>query len=155
MQKKRATDTALVASLTTSLMDALPVFPKQLLNVDTLQRTHHMPLSHIQILQMLHGEDMSIGEISQRLGIAKPNITPLVDALCDQGLTERIRDGLDRRVVNVHLLPEGEARLEAIQQTLSLTVEQWAEKLSRSELREMNNALASILRILAAAEGAE
>lgn len=150
MQKKRAPETALVSSIADSLMDALPVFHKHLLGVDTLQRTHHMPLSHLQILLMLRGSDMSIGEISLRLGIAKPNITPLVDALCEEGLVERIRDMLDRRVVNVHLLPAGQERLAALQDSMMEQVDQWAGKLSRSELREMNNALASILRILEA-----
>ena len=126
MQKKRAPETALVSSIADSLMDALPVFHKHLLGVDTLQRTHHMPLSHLQILLMLRGSDMSIGEISLRLGIAKPNITPLVDALCEEGLVERIRDMLDRRVVNVHLLPAGQERLAALQDSMMDQVDQWA-----------------------------
>lgn len=151
-QKKRTLDSALVTSLTEGLMDALPVFPKHLLGVDTLQRTHRMPLSHLQILLMLRHEDMSIGQISRHLGIAKPNITPLVDSLCDQGLTERIRDTLDRRVINVHLTEAGQARLGEVEATIAGGVSQWGEKLSRSEMREMNNALASILRILGALE---
>ena len=153
MQKKRAMDTALLGSMTDVLMDALPVFPKKLLGVDTLQRTHRMPLSHLQILLMLRHEDLSIGEISRLLGIAKPNITPLVDALCDQGLVERQRDAHDRRVVNVRLLPAGEEKLSEVRATIDETVAGWGEQLSRSELREMNNALASIMRILGAVSG--
>ena len=152
MQKKRAIDTALAASITGNLLDALPVFPKKLLNGDVLQRAHRMPMSHLQIMLLLRSGDMSIGQLSRQLGIAKPNITPLVDALCEQELTERIRDIHDRRVINVRLTDKGVARLNEVQATTSDCVAQWGEKLSRSELREMNNALASILRILSLLE---
>ena len=138
----------MICSISDSIMDALPVFHKHLLCVDTLQRTLRMPLSHMQILLMLRERDLAVGEISMRLGIAKPNITPLVDALCGGGLVERIRDTVDRRVVNVHLLPAGEARLSLLQDTIQELLGPWADKLSRSELREMNSALASVVRIL-------
>lgn len=152
MQKKRAIDPALVGSITGSLLDALPVFPKKLLNTDTLQRAHRMPLSHLQIMLLLRDEDMSIGQISRQLGIAKPNITPLVDTLCEQGLAERLRDAYDRRVINIRLTAAGVHRIGEMESTLAGCVTQWGEKLSRSELREMNNALASLLRILSLLE---
>ncbi|MBR4081307.1 MAG: winged helix-turn-helix transcriptional regulator [Clostridia bacterium] len=152
MQKKRAIDPALVDSITDGLLDAMPMFPKKLLQTDTLQRTHHMPLSHLQIMLMLRQEDMSIGQISRLLGIAKPNITPLVDALCEQGLVERIRDAHDRRVINICLTAAGHTRISEVESTLAGCVTQWSDKLSRSELREMNNALASLLRILSLLE---
>ncbi|MBQ7845180.1 MAG: MarR family transcriptional regulator [Clostridia bacterium] len=119
------------------------------MHIDALVRQHQMPFSHIQILVMLGGEDMSIGQISDRLGIAKPNITPLVDALRDNGLVERIRSEKDRRIVNVHLLPEGEEKLRAIREDIAAQVKEWKGGLSRSEVKELNSALASMNRIAA------
>ena len=75
MPKKHAIDADLVESIAGNLFDALPVFPKRMLRLDQIQHKHHMPLSHIQILAMLGGGgELSIGELSRQLAIAKPNI---------------------------------------------------------------------------------
>ena len=148
MPKKWNEDATLVNSLSGNLFDLLPLFPKRVIHVDELVRVHQMPFSHIQILIMLSQGPMSIGQISDRLGIAKPNITPLVDNLRDDGLVERVRSEQDRRIVNVHLLPEGEKRLEAIREDIAKQVTEWRESLSRSEAKELNNALGSIVRIM-------
>ena len=155
MPKKWNEDNALVDSLAGNLFEALPLFPKRLMHVDELVRRHQMPFSHIQILIMLVGEDMSIGQISERLGIAKPNITPLVDALRDGGLVERIRSEKDRRIVHVHLLPEGEEKLQAIREDIAAQVKAWKGSLSRSEVKELSSALASMNRIAALVQAAE
>ena len=147
MPKKWTDDTALISSVAGNLFEALPLFPKRLLRVDELVRTHRMPFSHIQILVMLGGCDLSIGQISDRLGIAKPNITPLIDVMRDEGLVERVRSQQDRRIVNVHLLPAGQEKLEAIRGDIAQQVVQWRGNFSRSEMKELSNALASIIRI--------
>lgn len=148
MPKKRMVDAALMDSIASSLLEALPVFPKKLLGIDMLQRNHRIPLSHIQILVMLRDGDLSVGDLSRRLGIAKPNITPLIDSLRDEGLVERIRSDGDRRVVNIHLLPAGQVRLAEVRASLGGMASLWGERLNRSEAKELNNALASLLRIL-------
>ena len=149
MPKKWNEDSVLVDNVAGNLFEALPLFPKRLMHIDALVRQHQMPFSHIQILVMLGGEDMSIVQISDRLGIAKPNITPLVDALRDNGLVERIRSEKDRRIVNVHLLPEGEEKLRAIREDIAAQVKAWKGSLSRSEVKELSGALASMNRIAA------
>ena len=148
MAKKWSEDTALVSSVAGNLMEALPLFPKRLVHVDALVREHKMPYSHIQILVLLASGELSIGEISDRLGIAKPNITPLVDSLRDEELVERVRDERDRRIVNVRLMPKGEERLEAIRMSILEQVGAWKGSFSRSEIKELNTALASLFRII-------
>ena len=86
--------------------------------------------------------------MSSKLYIAKPNITPLVDSLRDQGLVERIRDEQDRRIVNVRMLPAGHEKLDEIQRSIADQVMLWPGEFSRSEMKELNNALASIIRIV-------
>lgn len=147
MPKKWNEDTALVGSVAGNLFELLPVFPKRLVHTDALVRDHQMPFSHIQILVMLAEEDLSIGQISDGLGIAKPNITPLVDALRDEGYVERIRSEKDRRIVSVHLLEAGRRKLDSIRKDIAAQVTAWKGELSRSEVKELNNALASIIRI--------
>lgn len=99
MPRKAAESAALLNSIAQNLFNALPIFRKRVLHLDSIQRDCHIPLSHVQVLALLqdHGS-MSVSEISQRLGIAKPNITPLADRLIADGLAERQRDPADRRV---------------------------------------------------------
>lgn len=148
MAGKYVLDETMVNSIVTSTMDAMPVLQKKLLGVAHVVREMHMPFSHMQILVMLRRRPMSIGDLSRKLAIAKPNITPLVDELCEAGLVERVRDEQDRRVVKVSLLEAGYQKLDEIAACEADRVRAWSENISRSEIRELNRSLQSLLRIL-------
>ena len=149
MPKKRTSDPIMVDSIAQNLFAALPIFRKRLLHMDTIQREYGIPLSHVQVLAMLSDNgSMSVSEISRRLGIAKPNITPLVDRLTAANMVKREQDAEDRRVVNIIICPEGVEKLTAIRATILDQVSQWAESLSTGELRELNESLSSLTRIL-------
>ena len=102
MPKRRVIDPQMIDKLAQNMFHALPLLKKRLLHMDLVQSEHGIPLSHVQVLAMLQDAGtMSVSEISRRLGIAKPNITPLVDRLLESGLVDRQRDQHDRRVVNI------------------------------------------------------
>ena len=147
MAKHWTGDTALVDSLSRNLYEALPLLPKRLVKVDAIIREFEMPFSHIQILCMLTGKEMSIGEISARLGIAKPNVTPLLDALAERGLLVRCRSEVDRRIVNVRLQPEGCEVAQRMQACLAGQVTEWPEGFSHSDIKRLNNALAYLIDV--------
>lgn len=158
MAKHWNDDQALVAAISRNLYDALPLLPKRLVRVDAITREFGMPFSHIQILCMLSDGEMTIGEISTSLGIAKPNITPLLDALSDRGLLERCRSDKDRRIVNVRLLPDGQALVGKLRESIADQVTDWPEGFGVSDIKRLNNALAYLIEVarrLAEAERAE
>lgn len=106
MTKKRTLDPEMIDSVAQNMFYALPLIKKRLLHMDIVQKEHGTPLSHVQVLAMLQDVGMmSVSEISRRLGIAKPNITPLVDRLFEAGYVDRQHDENDRRVVNIVILP--------------------------------------------------
>lgn len=149
MTKKRSIDPAMIDSIAQNMFHVLPLIKKRLLHMDLVQKEHGTPLSHVQVLAMLRDAGtMSVSEISRRLGIAKPNITPLVDRLFEAGYVDRQHDENDRRVVNIVLLPAGEEKLAAIRATIARQIQVQAEDLSVSEFRELNDALSSVVRIL-------
>ena len=149
MTKKRTIDPAMIDSVAQNMFYVLPTIKKRLLHMNAVQREHGTPLSHVQVLAMLQDMGtMSVSEISRRLGIAKPNITPLVDRLYECGYVDRQHDENDRRVVNIVLLPAGEEKLSAIRATISTQIRKQTEHLSVSEFRELNDSLESIVRIL-------
>ena len=149
MPKKRIIDHQQIDTLAQNMFHALPLLKKRLLHMDLVQSEYGIPLSHVQVLFMLQDAGtMSVSEISRRVGIAKPNITPLVDRLLESGLVDRQRDVSDRRVVNVVILPAGEEKLAAIRRTISEQVLGQVETLSSAEFKELFDALDSINRIL-------
>jgi DNA-binding MarR family transcriptional regulator len=149
MPRVHSANVELTESIAQNLFAALPIFRKRLLHMDVIQREYNIPLSHVQVLAMLNDNgSMSVSEISRRLGIAKPNITPLVDRLTETQLVERQRDAQDRRVVNIVIRPEGAEKLLSIRTTMLDLVNHWADNLSVTDLKELNKSLASITRIL-------
>lgn len=59
-------------------------------------------------LQWLHESgDMTIGDLSTKMYLAFSTTTDLVDRMEKSELVQRVRDENDRRVVRIHLLPEG------------------------------------------------
>ncbi len=151
MAKKKSIDPKMIDNVAQNMFHALPLLRKRLLHMDVVQTEHGIPLSHVQVLTMLNdGGSLSVSDISHRLGIAKPNITPLVDRLLDLGLVQRQRDNSDRRVVNVVITNAGTEKLAAIRGTIAEQVQQQADHLSASDFKELAQALESLTRILSA-----
>ena len=149
MPRKRNTNSSLVDSISQNLFLALPIFRKRMLHMDVIQREYNIPLSHVQVLAMLNDNgSMTVSEISRRLGIAKPNITPLVDRLIDNQLVGRHRDTEDRRMVNISIREEGVDKLLIIRGKMTGLVAEWADKLSYMDLKVLNESLSNITRIL-------
>lgn len=144
MAKHWSDDTALVDAISKNLYDALPRLPRRLVRLDAITREYEMPFSHIQILCMLSEGVMTIGEISMSLGIAKPNITPLLDAMHERGLLERCRSDKDRRIVKVRLLPEGQELAQKLRESIAGQIKDWPEDIGLSDIKRINNALACL-----------
>ncbi len=149
MPRKHTTNEALVDSVAHNLFQALPIFRKRLLHMDVIQREFNIPLSHVQVMAMLYDNGpMNVSEISRRLGIAKPNITPLIDRLIREQYVERQRDEKDRRMVNITVCPSGIGELEKIRKKMRDLVAEWASDLSTSDLRALNDSLETIDAVL-------
>ena len=149
MPRKHAVNEELIDSVAQNLFLALPIFRKRLLHMDVIQREYNVPLSHVQVMAMLNDNGpMNVSEISHRLGIAKPNITPLIDRLIAEGFVERRRDEHDRRMVIVTICEPGVARLMEIRDKMQELVGEWAITLNAAQLRELNESLRTITRVL-------
>ena len=147
MAKSWTEDELLLDSITSNLFDALPLLPKRLVRLDQITRRFDMPFSHIQILCMLSSGGMTIGDISRSLGIAKPNITPLLDSLAERELLERVRSTKDRRIVNVELMPAGRQMAQDIKSAISEQVAEWPETIGSSDAKRINNSLACLINM--------
>ncbi|MBI2506495.1 MAG: MarR family transcriptional regulator [Candidatus Latescibacteria bacterium] len=76
---------------------------------------HHLTLSQFGVLETLcHLGPLPQCKLGEKLLKSSGNITMVVDNLEKLGLVERRRDSEDRRVVTVHLTPEGRSLIERI-----------------------------------------
>ena len=149
MERRNVEHDATLEHLYDMLFQAWPLMRRKLLPSSAQQAEFGMPLSHVQVLVMLdHRGSLSITEISQSFGIAKPNITPLVDRLIEDGLVMRERNSADRRVVNVVICEKGRERLADIYRRLCDNLFDWTRTLSREDLASFNDALETIVRLL-------
>ena len=149
---RNAVDTAIIKSIADKLFQVTPLLRKRLLRMDNIQAEHGIPLSHVQVLAMLEEPGyMSVSEISRQFGIAKPNITPLVDRLISAGLVERVRNKADRRVVDIYILDAGREKLKEIQTSLYEHVLNWSSSMTVTEYGELSDALSTIIRVLGGA----
>ncbi|MGZ4440640.1 MAG: MarR family winged helix-turn-helix transcriptional regulator [Gaiellaceae bacterium] len=111
------------------LRSALRVFMRQ--TEMTARRSGLTPQRHLLLLMIKGAPDGSerstVTELSERLQLAQSTVTELVRRAEDAGLIEREQSESDGRVVYLRLTPEGERRLERVDE--KLTVE-------RARLRE-------------------
>jgi DNA-binding MarR family transcriptional regulator len=95
--------------------------------VEHLQQRLNTPdigltMSHWIILaQLWHEDGLSQQEISNRSGVAKPNVTTMVDTLEKESFIVRIPDQIDRRINRIFLTQKAKnIRCKAIEQALSV-----------------------------------
>ena len=144
-----STESTQLNGIELDLLEVVPLLNKRLIRMAEVRECLDMPLSHMQVLSALAREgDMSVTEISKRFGIAKPNITPLIDHLTDAGWVERTKNNRDRRVVNVTILPEGREKVERALEAMRERVAKWKNGLTEEEFIELQQALKSVVRIL-------
>ncbi|MEC0666718.1 MarR family transcriptional regulator [Priestia flexa] len=72
------------------------------------------PPQFIALQWLFERGDMTIGDLSNRIYLACSTTTDLVDRMEKNKLVMRVKDPKDRRVVRIHLLPEGERIIEEV-----------------------------------------
>jgi DNA-binding MarR family transcriptional regulator len=82
-----------------------------------LKSTAQLTPSQYNVLRILRGarpSRLASSEIGRRLVARDPDVTRLVDRLAERGLVDRVREGRDRRVVEVGITREGLAVLKQL-----------------------------------------
>ena len=96
---------------------------------------------HSEIMKLLEqAGTLHVAEIGDRLQIARPQMTRLIDKLVDLNIVERQTDTADRRTINITLTSKGRDVLQehnhrvrnAIKETLSCLTDEELDDLSAS-----------------------
>ena len=126
-----------------------PLVKKYISHMPLFRSERGLPLSHYQLLSLLNERgSMSVSDLSDYFSIAKPNITPMIDRLVNEGLVERIRSETDRRIVNICILPAGKERLTAIHDMLNQHIAGWRDRLSDRDMARLAQSMEDLCTIL-------
>ncbi|MEI6766073.1 MAG: MarR family transcriptional regulator [Bacteroidota bacterium] len=110
------------------------------------------PLAYFILQQLRDQPTLSMTEISNKLGIPKPNVTVLVDKLIVQKLAERISDKTDRRIVMIKLTKKGSGFLDTSRKKYHTQVADKLSLLPEKEQKNFADALTTIKNTLTVLE---
>jgi DNA-binding MarR family transcriptional regulator len=92
----------------------------------TLERAaavRDLTLAQFRVLALIAAGDERSSLLADRLAVAKPTITAVVDGLVERGLVAREAVAGDRRSIRVAVTPNGAAALSAARQEMSDALE--------------------------------
>ena len=147
------------ASKRTAAAPSPPALARQLLGFfrytwatsdsDFLREVSELDLTFTQfktLMLLAHEPDeLSVKEISERLGISLPAASRAVDPLVKRGFVERDEDLIDRRVKRVRPTKQGDRLVERLIETRIKAFEQLLGDFSVTERRKLGDALDEIL----------
>ena len=85
-----------------------PLFFRRLLRVSqSHSRINPINMQFHVLAMVINSGDLQTSEIGRGLGVAKPNMTPLIDRLIEKGYAERLSDSKDRRVIRITVTEKG------------------------------------------------
>jgi DNA-binding MarR family transcriptional regulator len=103
-------------------------------------------ITHMKTLHVLAdgGSELSVKELSDRLGLSLPGASRIVDALMRRGWLERREDPDDRRMKRVRITDEGRKVLDRIEAARLAGLEDYAASLSPEQRVRLSSALSDL-----------
>lgn len=93
-----------------NLIDLLMLIHNKLLNPNEVVKGSIIPPSHMKVIFYLSNKKtMSVSNVAKCLDISKPNMTPIIDKLINEGFVHRYTDPNDRRKINIELTEKAHA----------------------------------------------
>lgn len=113
-----------------------------------------LTLTQVQVLRALRDGPQTLSRLGQANGMSPTSVTRLVDRLESRGLVSRRRESEDRRLVQVHLEPEGERLLGEVKVMQGSDIHRAVAAMTPDELRKLTTSLRRLVE-LARAERAK
>jgi len=136
-------------SMSAIILEVFPLIKRRLLRFDDNAGGGTLSPIHIQILSRLNHEGtQTVSELGRELMIAKPNMTPPLRKLAEDGLIARDSDRYDRRIVNVSITDTGRGYLDEYCERVSEYIMEKLPLLSGENLYEFTNALIMVKKVL-------
>ncbi len=132
----------------TNLFSLFPLIKKKFMNPERIGIQCDLTHSHFQIIILLNELGMlPVSEIAKKLLISRPNMTPLIDKLIEEGLVKRIPSETDRRVIHIALSDEGSKFLEDNRKLMFSYLKKRFSCLSEEDLIQLAQSLENIKKV--------
>lgn len=83
-------------------------FQKKAFNQDELIKCFPLPPSNVKVMfYLIHNGSDTVSNIGKTLNISKPNMTPIIDKLFNDGFVRRFEDPKDRRKIRIEITEKG------------------------------------------------
>lgn len=90
---------------------------------------------------------MPISRVGEWIGIAKPNMTAVIDGLTEKGWIRRTSSSIDRRITNIEMTEAGKEYLEDLIKRLYPIMQEQFAKLSDEDVEKMVTSLECLVSI--------
>jgi DNA-binding MarR family transcriptional regulator len=137
---------SLLDSVTEDLFSTLPLIGRsirrKLLKTALTSIKEDIEPPHFEIMKLLEEAGMlHVAEIGERLQIARPQMTHLIDKLVDLHIVERQTGTADRRMINITLTSKGKTILEEQDSHIKNATREMLSCLTDEELRDLSTSL--------------
>jgi len=124
-------------------------FRTKFFNPHSISKTCEIPPSQIRVLFFLkgHGEN-TMSSLAHHLHISRPNLTPLIDKLLEDGYVERNANSKDRRILLISLSDKGWGFLDEMNKTIIENFKERIKSLSDEEIITLNESAKNFLAIM-------
>lgn len=107
------------------------------------------PISQFEILMIINETGgLKVGELSHKMSITRPNLTPLVDELEAEGYIVRKVDEKDKRITRLFITQSGKEKLSQNLQILEERLEVEKEQYTEKELEEIKKYCDKLIQII-------
>jgi DNA-binding MarR family transcriptional regulator len=115
-----------------------------------------LSILHFHVLGiLLRSGTLSVSEIGKRLNVSKPNMTPLIERLVQEGMVVRNPDPKDRRVIKIAITKEGRGLMESGRKRLQGEMERVFRIFTDEEMKQLSEALGTLKALLLKAHSLE
>ena len=122
---------------------------RQVFNPTELTKKFNAPHSHLKVLfYLIHHGPTSISKMAKELYISKPNMTPILDKLVEDGLVSRYYDPNDRRVIRVERTPKACEFLKAGEEHIKSLMKEKLLNLTEDDLNNLSLSLETLISIV-------
>lgn len=122
---------------------------RHILNPTALMKKFDIPHSHVKVLfYLIHNGSSSISGIAKDLCISKPNMTPVLDKLVEEGFINRYYDPNDRRVVRIEATDKASDFLKQAEEYTKLLIKEKITSLQDEEISILANSTENLLNLI-------
>ncbi|MEG0307308.1 MAG: MarR family transcriptional regulator [Clostridium sp.] len=131
-------DNGNLTKISDDLFTLIIQFHKKMIKPEEFIKSLPIPPSHVKVIFYLsHAGSSSVSQIAKDLSISKPNMTPIIDKLIEEGYVIRYEDPNDRRVLRVEVTYKAQELFELKKHLAKSLLQEKISTLSPEDLKSL------------------